>query len=406
MPSHKLNARIVAGLKAPDPSGKQVLHWDKELKGFAVLCSGVSNARTYIVQRDLPNGRTRRVTVGAVNEIELVTARARAADMLDSLRRGVDPKQQQKGNITLAAALAAYLLARKTLRPASVRAYTIMVEKYLTAWRELPLASITPSMVEERHRSIVSELTAEGKAGMVTANMTMRILRILYNFQAEQVPELPPNPVRLRRQWYEEKRRERIVTVDDLPRFYQAVNSLPNPIARDFILLLLFTGLRVGETSALRWEEVDWRNGIIHIPAERTKSKRKLDLPMSDFVRDLLVARRAVGNTAGWVFTAPSKSKHIKDGQHPFRLIANVSGIKVSAHDLRRTFITVAHSTGISPIALKMLVNHSTGRDVTAGYVIMSTDQLREPAQRICDRLKVLCGVVGPAGKTVVLLKG
>ena len=69
-----------------------MLHWDTELKGFGVLCSGVSNARTFIAQRDMPNGKTRSVTVGAVNGITRDVARERADDMLDSLRRGLDPK--------------------------------------------------------------------------------------------------------------------------------------------------------------------------------------------------------------------------------------------------------------------------------------------------------------------------
>ena len=50
----------------------------------------LSNAKTYVVQRDLADGRTRRVTVGAVNELSLEKARARAADTLDDLRRGID----------------------------------------------------------------------------------------------------------------------------------------------------------------------------------------------------------------------------------------------------------------------------------------------------------------------------
>lgn len=45
----KLTERIVSQLKAPHPSGKQVLHWDTELKGFGVLVSGKTNAKTYIV---------------------------------------------------------------------------------------------------------------------------------------------------------------------------------------------------------------------------------------------------------------------------------------------------------------------------------------------------------------------
>jgi hypothetical protein len=40
----RLTEKAVRGLPAPDPSGKQVLYWDKELKGLGVLCSGTSEA--------------------------------------------------------------------------------------------------------------------------------------------------------------------------------------------------------------------------------------------------------------------------------------------------------------------------------------------------------------------------
>ena len=41
-----------------------------------------------------------------------------------------------------------------------------------------------------------------------------------------------------------------------------------------------------------------------------------------------------------------------------------------------------------SPIALKALVNHSLNGDVTSGYVIVTPERLREPAQRVTDRLR------------------
>jgi hypothetical protein len=41
------------------------------------------------------------------------------------------------------------------------------------------------------------------------------------------------------------------------------------------------------------------------------------------------------------------------------------------------------------------LVNHAIGGDVTAHYVLMSLERLREPAQRVADRLKELCGIEG-----------
>ena len=153
----------------------------------------------------------------------------------------------------------------------------------------------------------------------------------------------------------------------------------------------------VGRRSTLK-------NGILHIPEDRVKAKRKFDLPMSDFVRDMLIARRAIGN-AGVVFPAPSRSGHIRDVAYPLAIVETQTGIKVSAHDLRRTFITVAESCDISPIALKALVNHSTGKDVTSGYVIFTADRLREAGQKVCDKLKTLCGVDGDMPENVAKLK-
>ncbi|HEY1474033.1 MAG TPA: tyrosine-type recombinase/integrase [Pseudolabrys sp.] len=405
MPRLKLTEKTIAKMKAPDPSGKQVLHWDTELRGFAVLCSGVSNSRTYIAQRDMPNGRTRRVTVGAVNEIALAEARERAADMLDDLRRGLDPKHKVV-NATLRSAFSDYLTARKDLRPASIKAYRVGIERHLAQWLDWPLREITSEMVEERHRAIATEIgRGERYKGTTTANGTMRALRLVWNFAADRIPDLPPNPVRrLRRQWYAEPRRERMVRAEELPKFYEAVCALPSPVARDFLLLVLFTGLRLHEASSLTWEDVDLTLRVIRVTAARTKGKRKLDLPMTDFVRDMLVARRAIG-VAAFVFPAPGKAGHIVDPSFSLGMVAKASGIKVSAHDLRRTFMTVAESADISPLALKALVNHTLGGGVTEGYVQMTVERLREPAQRVCDKLKALCGVTAPEGENVAMLK-
>ncbi len=61
MPQIRLTEKSIAKLKAPDPSGRQTLHWDSELKGFAVLCSGVSNVKTSLSSATCPTVKTRRV---------------------------------------------------------------------------------------------------------------------------------------------------------------------------------------------------------------------------------------------------------------------------------------------------------------------------------------------------------
>jgi len=52
-----------------------------------------------------------------------------------------------------------------------------------------------------------------------------------------------------------------------------------------------------------------------------------------------------------------------------------------------RTFITIAESLEISAYALKKLLNHRMGNDVTYGYLIMDVERLRKPMQHITDTL-------------------
>jgi integrase len=414
----KLTKRAIAALPAPDPSGKQKLHWDDDIKGFGILCSGTTRAKTYVVQRKLPGGLTRRVTVAAVNVLTLGAARARAKAVLAEFYSGHDPKAaarvRARQALTLRDALEAYFAGRKDLRPKSIKDYRSSVAAHLKDWMDRPVRDITPDMVEQRHTAIADEVkkrSGSGRrgggpaTGAASANAVMRALRAVYNFAAERDSELPPNPTkRMRRQWFPVPHRERIVRSDELPAFYRAVDALPSRTARDFLLLALFTGLRREEAAALQWNEVDFAQRLIRLPAGRTKAGRKLDLPMSSFVRDLLVALRALGNDGPFVFGANSRSGHIEEPRFPLAQIAEATDIAVTCHDLRRTYITIAESTDISPLALKALVNHALGGDVTSGYVQMTIERLRLPAQRVCDQLMELCGIAAPTGNFAQLL--
>ena len=69
-----------------------------------------------------------------------------------------------------------------------------------------------------------------------------------------------------------------------------------------------------------------------------------------------------------------------------------IPGIKFCLHDLRRTFVTIAESLDISYAALKRLMNHSDGNDVTGGYLQISTDRLRNPMEQISTKiLQLMC---------------
>jgi integrase len=394
----KLTQASIAKLRAPDPSGKQVLHWDAELRGFGVLCSGKTIVKSYVAQRDLPSGRTRRITIAHVNEMPLNEAREAARGVLVDIRRGIDPKHKSAATATLRQTLAAYFKANGRLSARSREIYTHLVNNHLAPWCDRPLGEITPVMVDDMHRKIATYVAKRGQhKGHAVANDAMRAFRLLWNWAASREDAMGRNPVRLRKdEWHAVVPRRRPVETAQLAKFYAALQDLP-ALGRDYLMLLLFTGLRRREAAALRWADVDFAQRVIRLPAVRTKAGRPLDLPMTDFVHALLVARRQLGN-ATFVFPSYGRSRHVEDPRAWIDAVTAATGIEFSIHDLRRTFLTVAEAADISVLALKALVNHSLGVGVTESYINMTAERLREPAQRVCDRLKPLCGITPPEG--------
>ena len=81
-----------------------------------------------------------------------------------------------------------------------------------------------------------------------------------------------------------------------------------------------------------------------------------------------------------------------QDPHHLYARIGKAGGTKFWFHGLRNSFITVAERELMLPPSLtKRLVNHARPNDVTEGYAADWTiAQLREPAQKIADRIEAL----------------
>lgn len=433
MPTQKLTKSAVARLRAPDPSGRQVLHWDTELKGFGVLCSGRTEAKTYVVQRSV-NGRKRRVALGAVAEFERVQrkgadgkmlrgvelARHEAADAIHEMRRGKDPKAKDYGDVTLQQALDDCLAKRPNLSDRSRSFYRKNVEGWFRAWLNRPLREISADMIEARFHAIKKEAGAswnkrerpdlyQSDPGAAAANAALRSLRAVWHFAQGLAPDLPPWPAaRLKGQWYRVPRRRRSVKLDDLKTFYAAANETDEEGKytlgrgmRDLALLMLFTGFRSGEACSLRWDYVDFGARVIRLPYKATKTKVPLDLPTSDLVHELLVARQSLGKENDYVFPGPGSTGHVVEPKKAFDALGKRCGFPINPHALRATFITVVDNTpGVTPLAASALVNHAldTG-SVHTGYV--QEVELRRAAQAVARSLKRRCGITTPRGKNV-----
>lgn len=314
-----------------------------------------------------------------------------------------------ESSVTLRRAWQDYQKTR-TLKPVTVRGYQQLLDLCLSDWLDIPMNEISKEMIEERHASINAKRMA---------NNAFRFLASIYAFaRAKYTTDrggslVPFNPVyRLTelRQWHKQKRRETSVHPHQLHGWFQSVESCGNYNLRDFLILLLLTGMRRSEARLLTWERVDLNGGIIRL--EQTKNGRTHIVPLSDYALRMLQERRAATHSK-WVFPSNRADKPFSAASCLIEKIIQRSGIRFTPHDLRRTFVMIADDIELNPQIVKALINHER-YDVTEGYAIRSPERLRRATQQITDRIlqygrhtatavQALESLSGPESPTIVL---
>ena len=400
----RLTKRLVDSL--PAPSSGQTFVRDSELKGFAVRITA-GGTKTFVVEKRI-DGKVRRIKLACYPEMTVEEARKEAQKKLGEIAGGIDPlkqrRQAQFDGITLHEVYKAFRQARRHLKPKTLYDYQRVMDVVFTDWDAKPVRAISKDMVAKRFAQLSEQ------HGPHYANLAMRILRALLNFARDNyedddgTPIILDNPVnRLTRTrvWHPTKRRQTVIRPHQLPAFHSAVQRLKEEqhtrqgeTVADYLMLLLFTGLRRSEAANLRWVDVDLDHRTLTIP--NTKNGQPLTLPLSDYLWELLSARKAEAQTA-YVFPGQGHPGALVEPRAGVQWVAKESGVAFTLHDLRRTFITTATGLGVHIYLIKRLVNHKLSNDVTEGYTIADVEHLRESAQRIADYLQNACGIVPSA---------
>lgn len=362
---------------APPASG-QAFYRDETLKGFALRVT--SGCKAFVVEKRI-GGKVRRITLGKYPALKPETARRMAQELLGKIAAGLDPVAERQANeasaVTLAEVFEAYQAAR-ALKPKTLHEYKRLMTTALASWRSQPMRSITRDMVAEHFQAMT---TASGPA---LANLAMRLLRALFNFAQATQPTITENPVRRlsdTRAWNRIDRRRSTIKLHEMAAWYKAARTTP---AGDYLILVLFTGLRRQEAASLRWTDIDLPGRALTV--RDTKNGTPHALPLPGFLADMLARRKELVGSS-FVFPGDGASGHLVEPRKSIEGITKETGIAFSVHDLRRTFATVAESLDIPAYTLKRLLNHASGNDVTGGYVVIGVERLRQPMERIAAEL-------------------
>jgi len=379
--------------RLPLPESGYSIHLDTELKGFGVRVTPTGVKSFYLEKRI--NGKPRRIKIGRYGEMTAEQARKEAIKLSGQIATGGDPVAEKRrvklASKTLAEVFADYLESRKDLKPRTITDMKNAFKEAFPDWMSKPVVKITPAMIEKRHK-------AHGERSKARANLAMRYLRALFNFAAAKYqdddgkPLIDSNPVKKlsqTRAWYRVDRRRTVIKPHELGAWVNAVLELPGADIRDYFMTVLLTGMRREEALRLTWDNVDLTGKTLTIVDP--KNHQDHNLPLSDYLADIFTRRKAVCVSA-CVF-ADSRGRPISNFRYAQAAVEKASGVSFCIHDLRRTFATIAESLDIPAYALKRLLNHASGADVTAGYIVASTERLREPMQRITDYVLKTAGL-------------
>jgi len=170
----------------------------------------------------------------------------------------------------------------------------------------------------------------------------------------------------------------------------QAYLAAANDEYRDFSILLLDTGLRVGEGMSLDWRDVHLRPatgsklGYITVTAAKAKNRKARHVPMTPRLLEVLAKRTP---KKGYVFNQegkPYKHRWVQANHDRLRATLELSSEFVP-HSMRHTYGTRLGESGADAFTVMRLMGHSS-ITVSARYVHPTPDALERAVSRMVER--------------------
>jgi integrase len=362
------------------PDGRDRLIFDERQPGFGLRVTP-TGTKIFIAQASVA-GRKRRVTVGFHPKMTLGKAREEALQMLADMRRGIDPAVARKARLKAAQAnemtiseladkwLSEYV--RPKLKPRTVFDYEGLLEQHIKpGLGDLTVAHIEHDDINKFHVGM--------KRIPRRANYAVGTVRTMLNFAHRLGLRPPSNPARGIKMYFE-REVERFLTEEEIGRAADGIDQAEQegkigPHGAAGLRLVLLTGARRGEVTAIEWPHIHWDLKIIRLPNDsnddpgRKAGARTIHL--SDAAIEVL---RSI----------PRAGKFVIAGVKPDTPYANLGAAWIIArksaaledvrlHDLRHSYASLAAQRGVSLQMIGRLLGHKR-QATTQRYAHLSRD--------------------------------
>lgn len=157
------------------------------------------------------------------------------------------------------------------------------------------------------------------------------------------------------------------------------------------MILAIHTGMRRGELLSLRWANVDFSRGLIHVMnshREQTKSGHSRSIPMNRIARQQLLSLQTESGDTEYVFVNRRTAKPRTDLKRAFRSACQKAELEdFHFHDLRHTAATRLGDAGVDTRRIMAILGHRC-MQTSARYTHATDDGLRRAMEALAQRQK------------------
>jgi integrase len=353
----------------PIPTDRQ--EWfDSGCKGLT-LRIGISGKKSFYFFGRV-NGHLTRMKLGDFPDMPVAQARNEVTRLRGDAARGETPKPRTRAardELTLGDLFAWYLRTHAKLHKRTWRDDERRYQRVLLHWDNRRLSTITREIVKDLHTEIGT------KDGPYAGNKMLELLGFMWRLGAQELKYTAEDPTAgIKR--FEKHDRERYLTSEEIPRFFEAVAKLQRPMSRDFILLALFTGARRSNVAAMKWDDIDLEKCVWTVRREESKNKSSMRVILSAPAMEILNRRRDETESK-WVFPSHGKTGHYTEPKGAMQRIKELAGLTdVRLHDLRRTLGSWQAIQGASLPIIGKSLGH-TSLQSTKIYARLADDPVR-----------------------------
>jgi len=390
--------------KKHKPRAKTINIRCTELKGFYIRVLPSGN-KTYMVNARLGgSGKQKYPKIGDCERTPFAEAKEKARDYLYKLSEGIDPLQQEKKDeslkLTLGKAFADYIeLMDGTLAPKTIYDYELRIRQNLAPLKNKAVGEITVQDVKDWWKK------SEKKRGDDLALQYASV--VMDEFVSDEAIE--KNPFRFAKLSNAVKKTIKPLgetdqhipmkhIVDYVSAMFNVWDNLERSM-RDLVFFVLLTGKRIDESSRIKWEDVDFDEGVIKIQKLNTKMKVADNVPMTPYLLCLLKERQKnpiekwKKEYAGNPYVFWSMRKKMGHCTDPVKTLKNIwdavgdkfeleRGEYITSHDLRRTLATACASNGMKLEDVSQVLAHRK-KNVTQRYIKLSNESNRAKLEQV-----------------------